>query len=171
MYIFCTNVVLVFCLYWPDATKILWPEVIVSNAPHLFVLTVSQLCNSIVAALCLWYTRWCALFLISKSLQLFLSLKSPYWFKPAYIEQFLRWKISLTGTKISTKCPCYTKRIGCFLIYSKLVTFWEKRGYCICYVDIFGSMSISEQLRTYLSPNPKLTLTCYHLTAVGLGEG
>ena len=32
-------------------------------------------------------------------------------------------------------------------------------------------MSVSEQLRTYPSLNPTLTLTCYQLTFVGLGEG
>ena len=33
-----------------------------------------------------------------------------------------------------------------------------------------GSMSVSRQLRTYLSPNPTLTLTCDQLTVAGLGE-
>ena len=32
-------------------------------------------------------------------------------------------------------------------------------------------MLVSDQLRTYPSPNPKLTLTCYQLTVVGLREG
>ena len=34
-----------------------------------------------------------------------------------------------------------------------------------------GSISVSGQLPTYLSPNPTLTLTFYQLTVVGLGEG
>ena len=38
-------------------------------------------------------------------------------------------------------------------------------------LEILGSMSISEQLRTYPFPNPLLTLTYYQLTVVGLGEG
>ena len=33
------------------------------------------------------------------------------------------------------------------------------------------SMSVSEQLCTYPSPNSTLTLTCHQLTGVGLGEG
>ena len=37
--------------------------------------------------------------------------------------------------------------------------------------EILGSMSISEQLRTYPFPNPLLTLNYYQLTVVGLGEG
>ena len=32
-------------------------------------------------------------------------------------------------------------------------------------------MSISVQLRTYLSPDPTSTLPCHQLTDVGLGEG
>ena len=32
-------------------------------------------------------------------------------------------------------------------------------------------ISVSEQLRTYPSPNPSLGLNCYHLTGVELGEG
>ena len=35
----------------------------------------------------------------------------------------------------------------------------------------FGSISVSGQLPTYPSPNPTLTLTCYQLTVVELGEG
>ena len=34
-----------------------------------------------------------------------------------------------------------------------------------------GSISVSGQLPTYPSPNPTLTLTCYQLTVVELGEG
>ena len=34
-----------------------------------------------------------------------------------------------------------------------------------------GSVSVSGQLPTYPSPNPTLTLTCYQLTVVELGEG
>ena len=34
-----------------------------------------------------------------------------------------------------------------------------------------GSILVSEQLRTYPSPNATLTLTYYYLTIVGLGEG
>ena len=37
--------------------------------------------------------------------------------------------------------------------------------------SIFGSISVSGQLPTYPSPNPTLTLTCYQLTVLGLGEG
>ena len=144
---------------------------IVSNAPHLFVLTVSQLCSSIVAALCLWYTRWCALFLISKSLQLFLSLRSPCWFKPAYIWAVSSRKNFLDRDKDFHQMSMLYETNWMFSHLFEVGYILRKRGYCICYVDIFGSMSISEQLRTYLSPNPKLTLTCYHLTAVGLGEG
>ena len=33
-----------------------------------------------------------------------------------------------------------------------------------------GSIPVSGQLPTYPSPNPTLTLTCYQLTVVGLGE-
>ena len=40
---------------------------------------------------------------------------------------------------------------------------------CICSVKI-GSMSVSDQLSTYPSPNPTLILTCYQLTVVELGE-
>ena len=36
---------------------------------------------------------------------------------------------------------------------------------------LFGSISVSGQLPTYLSPNPTVTLTCCQLTAVELGEG
>ena len=32
-------------------------------------------------------------------------------------------------------------------------------------------MLVSDQLRTYPSPNPKLTLNCYQLIVVGLREG
>ena len=32
-------------------------------------------------------------------------------------------------------------------------------------------ISVSEQQRTYPSPNPSLGLTCYQLTGVELGEG
>ena len=35
----------------------------------------------------------------------------------------------------------------------------------------FGSISVSGQLPTYPSPNPTLTLSCYQLTVVELGEG
>ena len=34
-----------------------------------------------------------------------------------------------------------------------------------------GSLSVFKQLRTDPSLNPTLTLTCYHLCVVGLGEG
>ena len=34
-----------------------------------------------------------------------------------------------------------------------------------------GSISVSEQLHTFPSPDPILTLTCYQLTDVGLGHG
>ena len=34
-----------------------------------------------------------------------------------------------------------------------------------------GSISVSEELHTYSSPIPTLTLTCYYLTVVGSGEG
>ena len=37
--------------------------------------------------------------------------------------------------------------------------------------SIFGSTSVFGQLPTYPSPNPTLTLTCYQLTVLGLGEG
>ena len=33
------------------------------------------------------------------------------------------------------------------------------------------SISVPGQLPTYPSPNPTLTLTCYQLTVVELGEG
>ena len=39
------------------------------------------------------------------------------------------------------------------------------------YMGSFGSISVTEQLRTYPSPNPTLTLTCYQLTFIGLGKG
>lgn len=32
-------------------------------------------------------------------------------------------------------------------------------------------MSVSDELLTHPSPNPLLTLTCYQLTVVGIGEG
>lgn len=32
-------------------------------------------------------------------------------------------------------------------------------------------MGVSKQLHTYPSPNLAITLNCYQLTAVGLGEG
>ena len=38
-------------------------------------------------------------------------------------------------------------------------------------VRLNGTTSVSGQLPTYPSPNPKLTLTCYQLTFVELGEG
>ena len=38
-------------------------------------------------------------------------------------------------------------------------------------VKSIGSISVSGQLLTYPSPNPTLTLTCYQLTVVRLGEG
>ena len=37
--------------------------------------------------------------------------------------------------------------------------------------NYFGSVSVSGQLLTYPSPNPTLTLNCYQLTVVELGEG
>ena len=37
--------------------------------------------------------------------------------------------------------------------------------------NISGSISVSGQLPTYSSPNSTLTLTCYQLTVVELGEG
>ena len=40
---------------------------------------------------------------------------------------------------------------------------------CIFSVKI-GSMSVSDQLSTYPSPNPTLILNCYQLTVVELGE-
>ena len=39
------------------------------------------------------------------------------------------------------------------------------------YQGVGGSMLVSDQLRTYLSPNPELNLTCYQFSVVGLGEG
>lgn len=39
------------------------------------------------------------------------------------------------------------------------------------YHQIIGSMSVSEQLRTYPSPDPALTLTYHQVTVLGLGEG
>ena len=36
---------------------------------------------------------------------------------------------------------------------------------------MIGSISVSGQLPTYPSPNPMLTLTCYQLTVVELGDG
>ena len=38
-------------------------------------------------------------------------------------------------------------------------------------VTYIGSISVSGQLPTYSSLNPTLTLTCYQLTVVELGEG
>ena len=38
-------------------------------------------------------------------------------------------------------------------------------------LGVGGSMLVSDQLRTYPSPNPKLTLNCYQLIVVGLREG
>lgn len=38
-------------------------------------------------------------------------------------------------------------------------------------VSLSRSMLLPEQLPTYPSPKPTSTLACYHLTAVGLGEG
>ena len=38
-------------------------------------------------------------------------------------------------------------------------------------VSLSGSILVPEQLPTYPSPKPTSTLACYHLTAVGLGEG
>lgn len=38
-------------------------------------------------------------------------------------------------------------------------------------VVVFRSMSLSEQLNTYPSPNPTQILTCHQLTIVGSGEG
>ena len=46
-----------------------------------------------------------------------------------------------------------------------LVTLWGQS------VKSIGSISVSGQLLTYPSPNPTLTLTCYQLTVVRLGEG
>ena len=42
---------------------------------------------------------------------------------------------------------------------------------CFCIVTKKGSISVSGQLLTYPSPNPTLTLSCYQLTVVELGEG
>ena len=36
---------------------------------------------------------------------------------------------------------------------------------------MIGSISVFGQLPTYPSPNPMLTLTCYQLTVVELGDG
>ena len=44
-------------------------------------------------------------------------------------------------------------------------------GVVILQVFSCGSISVSGQLPTYPSPNPTLTLTCYQLTVVELGEG
>ena len=41
----------------------------------------------------------------------------------------------------------------------------------ILLVSSYRSISVSGQLPTYPSPNPTLTLTCYQLTVVELGEG
>ena len=41
----------------------------------------------------------------------------------------------------------------------------------ICIYRTTGSISVPEQLPTYPSPKPTLTLTCHLLTVVGLGEG
>ena len=43
-----------------------------------------------------------------------------------------------------------------------------------CYINTinkFGSMTVSEQLNTYPSLYQTLTLSCYQLTVIGLGEG
>ena len=37
--------------------------------------------------------------------------------------------------------------------------------------ELIGSISVVGQLSTYPSPNPTVTLTCYQVTVVGLGEG
>lgn len=37
--------------------------------------------------------------------------------------------------------------------------------------DDFRSMPVSEKLRVYAFPSPKLTLTCYHLSVIRLREG
>ena len=47
-------------------------------------------------------------------------------------------------------------------LFSKTLTFDFR--------TILGSISVSRQLPTCPSPNPTLTLTCYQLTAEGLGE-
>ena len=52
-----------------------------------------------------------------------------------------------------------------FLDLSSFVLFQESNDGTI------ESNSVSDQLRTYPSPDPTLTLTCYQLTVVGLGEG
>ena len=44
-------------------------------------------------------------------------------------------------------------------------------GVVILLVSSYRSISVSGQLPTYPSPNPTLTLTCYQLTVVELGEG
>ena len=40
-----------------------------------------------------------------------------------------------------------------------------------CKPKFHGSMSVSQQLHTYPFPNLTLTLTCYQLTLMRLGEG
>ena len=44
-------------------------------------------------------------------------------------------------------------------------------GVVILLVSSYRSISVSGQLSTYPYPNPTLTLTCYQLTVVELGEG
>ena len=44
-------------------------------------------------------------------------------------------------------------------------------GVVILLVSSYRSISVSGQLPTYPSPNPTLTLSCYQLTVVELGEG
>ena len=44
-------------------------------------------------------------------------------------------------------------------------------GVVILLISSYRSISVSGQLPTYPSPDPTLTLTCYQLTVVELGEG
>ena len=44
-------------------------------------------------------------------------------------------------------------------------------GVVVLLVSSYRSISVSGQLPTYPSPDPTLTLTCYQLTIVELGEG
>ena len=48
---------------------------------------------------------------------------------------------------------------------------WQDIPATLSDLNMIISISVSGQLPTYPSPSPTLTLTCYQLTVVGLGEG
>ena len=77
-------------------------------------------------------------------------------------------------SNFTTTTETQTSSGKCFMQY--LIYLVQLNALHILMLDLLdmrnlGSMSVSEELCTYSSPIPTLTLTCYYLTVVGSGEG